>query len=179
MAIDLTQFCSTDPERPYIHKPFSRAGYTWATTGHILVRVPHDPAVPNGDKLACEKVFDPGFKTPTLALPVMEIPQPKTDECEVCEGRGHAHDCPDCTCACVECDGNGSIAQRQSIAICGVCFDVKYIRKIWALPGLLVSQPDAAKAMSFSFDGGAGLLMPLSEPWEANFTATVSTAQEA
>ena len=35
----LQAFCSTDPMRPDLTKPFARAGFTWATDGRVLVRV--------------------------------------------------------------------------------------------------------------------------------------------
>jgi hypothetical protein len=38
-ASDMKPFCSTDEIRPYLHNPFSRGDYSYATNGHIIVRV--------------------------------------------------------------------------------------------------------------------------------------------
>jgi hypothetical protein len=44
--IDLTQFCSKDKHLFSMMAPFSLAGFTWATDGSILVRVPMRSDIP-------------------------------------------------------------------------------------------------------------------------------------
>ena len=46
----LKPFCGDDPARPWLHAPFSRAEYTYATDGRIAVRVPRLPKVGESEK---------------------------------------------------------------------------------------------------------------------------------
>jgi len=53
MTIDLKLFCDpNDPVRPWLGQPFSAGAWTYATDGHIAVRVPRledvaeNPAAP-------------------------------------------------------------------------------------------------------------------------------------
>ena len=47
--IDLQQFCSKDDTRPYICKPFSFGEFSYATNGHIIVRVARRADVEEGN----------------------------------------------------------------------------------------------------------------------------------
>jgi len=50
-ADDLKKYCSKDETRPYLHEPFSRGEWTYATNGHIAVRVPKLADVPEPQKV--------------------------------------------------------------------------------------------------------------------------------
>ncbi len=46
-GLDLTPFCGTGAHRSYLHNPFASGGHTFATNGHIAIRVPaRDDAKP-------------------------------------------------------------------------------------------------------------------------------------
>lgn len=164
MEIDLQPFCDTAEIRYYLMKPFSRGGFTWATNGHILVRVPlREGVAPIEKDLAVEKIMKVHDGASFAPLPKVKFRDAPVGECELCGGRGKEHDCPDCECKCEACDGTGKEVGRGSVGVRGAIFDVKYIRMILALPGaemavgpLVVDAP-----APFRFDGGCGVVMPM------------------
>lgn len=165
--LDLQQFCGTDETRHYLMKPFSRDGFTWATNGHILVRVALRPDVPDVDKKfnqngPLKDIDGATFFRPKFDLP----PKPAKGECPTCDGRGFAHDCPDCECQCETCDGSGeSDGERLfSTSIGPKIFALNYVRQMLSLRGIeLATLPETAdeNPMLFRFDGGVGALMPM------------------
>jgi hypothetical protein len=166
MMVDLHPFCGSDEIRPYLMKPFSFGDFSYATNGHILVRVPKREGVEPPDKK-----FNPdkpladlekaSFTAPIFKLP----PQPAADtECEACDGRGYEHDCPHCECTCHACAGTGSQAAEgnYSTSYEGVNFALRYVRKMLALPGIEIAKPrDKEAPLLFRFEGGVGAVMPL------------------
>lgn len=159
--IDLTPFCEKpDGYREYLKRPFSRAGFTWATDGRILVRVPLRADVEENPKAPHAEKIIPDFAGVEFApLPAVKWPKmPERDDCVACQGRGH--ECPDCTCECVECDGMGKHMAAASVTVRGVLFNVDYIRLIMSLPGLeFTTKPKGYASSPFHFDGGIGVLM--------------------
>lgn len=170
--IDLQKFCGNEWYRPYLHKPFTRDGFTWATNGHVIVRVdPVDGVEPLSDKqplnvgatvagLEMANFFTPSFDLPPAQEPTMV-------ECAWCEGRGTVHDCPDCGCICEDCDGKKMVQSEptSSTTIGGVYFTLRYVHLICSLPGLqiahtAIAKGPALKPLLFRFDGGVGALMP-------------------
>lgn len=168
--IDLQPFCSTDPDRAYLMQPWTREGFTWATNGHILVRVPArrevvgNPEAPNAARImACHvgAEFSP--------LPAVKWPdEPERKKCEICSGSGRDPEFP--THLCFECEGDGNGFQPlTSVLIRGVPFQVKYVRMIAALPGTeFAVSPNPptenvreTKPTAFRFTGGVGALMPM------------------
>lgn len=171
--IDLKKFCGTEETRPYLHNPFSRGDFTYATNGRIMVRVPRqdgvpDVEMPDGRKLDVEKPFHEAGPRPESMMPLhLKLPETTTEECEECEGRGFEHDCPDCECPCTECDGSGQAEKDISVSIRGAIFDAKYIRLIQSLPNArFVVVPSPEGPTWFAFDGGEGLLMPMRRPFD-------------
>ncbi len=159
--LDLTPFCSTDPSRPYLGMPFNRGDLTYATNGHIAVRVPKRRDCPEG-KTAAEKVFPADPPISLRELPKYKIPRVKSEACGACDGRGYEHDCPDCTCVCIRCDGAGKCAEPISVALGGAVFDGRYIKMLLRLKSVMVpADPDPFAGMYFKFDGGEGVLMPM------------------
>lgn len=170
--LDLQKFCGTDWYRPYLHKPFSAEGFTWATNGHVIVRVDAIDGIeplPKNQSVnvaATLKGLDTAkFFSPSFNLPPEELSSDIT--CPACEGRGKEHDCPDCECVCDDCNGKGRVTDepRTSTTIGGVHFTLRYIHLISSLPGLQISHTAKAdgfenKPMIFRFDGGVGALMP-------------------
>ena len=133
MMIDLKQFCS-DETRPRIAEPWSDGNYSYATDGHILIRVPRRKDVrdakdvPDG-AIEIER-FENIFKQePKKWFPIGKIKLEKI-ECNKCEGTGLAYTCPECggkgyTSAsnkfsdyddlkCMTCDGSGTISKEQA-----------------------------------------------------------------
>lgn len=159
--VDLKKFCGTDTWRTYLHEPFSRDEYTYATNGHIIVRVPRVAEIGEVPRiLAPEKIFAPlpadGWRTLRVALPPAAPPK----ECGACYD-GYEHDCPGCTCECYECKGTGLDEPNLSTEIGGVIFDLKYIRMIAELPGVEIYVTDGKSPTFFRFEGGDGALMPM------------------
>lgn len=169
--LDLQQFCGDDEFRLWLHKPFRFGDHSFATNGHIIVRV----AARDGDgppekasgKL--EAILDEIFgrsNSLTFTPPGMvEIPPAETEECSDCEGRGVDHDCPKCQCRCLSCSGAGKSEVRISTNLAGAIFSLRYVRQIAALPGLEVAAGSAdastSTPMLFRFAGGDGALMAM------------------
>jgi hypothetical protein len=119
-------------------------------------------------------------------MPAFEIVTDRPRKCTSCEGRGYLRPChacdahPDKGCqrceghrwvpckkeaenaeACDFCDGTGKYRQRRA-HFPSHDFQPDYIEKVQALPTLEVAfGGDPAKPLSFRFEGGCGLLMPL------------------
>ncbi len=180
----------SDP-REYMRAPFSRGEWTYATNGHIAVRVPKI----DGVEILPEKHIpriEGLFKSSSDAFIDMPIlPQP--ENCQMCNGTGIAHECPDCdgdgefehglhTYKCKECDGSGQVtagyedynempcrrcagtgvARFKPVQVGVSHFDLYYLILINGLPGLKFSPGAGRMDMAyFMFDGGDGILMPM------------------
>jgi hypothetical protein len=169
-TIDLTPFCSTSKWRPYLTRPFHIDDRTYATDGLIMVRVPRSGEVELSTELVPENIVeqirqwfstigDMTFEPAALRLPAGG--PPKMVKCGACEGRGHEHDCPDCSCKCEECEGSGRVEKTVTISadIGKSVFDIEIVRKIANLPGLELSTPGEDSPLYFRFDGGEGIVM--------------------
>jgi hypothetical protein len=165
MAIDLNPFCATkldNPERPYLHNPFSDGEWTYATDGIVLVGVP----VVSGME---GSLAAPRAKANALINSIVQIPfsplsldglPPEPVACSTCNGRGRLHDCPDCECTCEDCDGK--TPKRISVRLRGTVFNAKYLRLIASLPGPLAASIAAfPNASFFRFNGGIAVLSPM------------------
>ena len=168
---NLQQFCSTDLFRPYLARPFTRNGFTWATNGHVIVRVAERAdALPIEEDVNTEKVLD-GIDAVTFYKPSFKLPE-GTDKnaavCESCEGRGHLHDCPNCECECDECNATGRITPRYSTKIGSRFYSLEYMRMILSLPNIELSivgdEEPKFSIMFFRFDGGVGAVMNRDAP---------------
>lgn len=167
--MDLLPFCATgrDAEiRSFLAVPWSLGDYTYATNGHILVRVARDAsAPPNADNkfaTSFRKAFLPGFERQlaerTFApLPGWRvIPADPGRPCDPCEGDD-----------CEICGGDGVIGQRDEIAAFPTQqFSLGYIGMIAPLPQLTVAFGGGASshidsALMFRFEHGVGALMPI------------------
>ena len=169
--IDLKPFCGTEETRSYIMQPFSRGDFTYATDGHICVRVARlidasEQDKPNVTKLPWEALAAANFvPAPAFNLPAKA--DPTFEPCDCYQGK--IHDCPDCECECETCDGSGTIKNdddnNKSVGLLGISFARKYVRLLETLPGLQVATIgglyDGIVGLAFKFDGGHGLLMPL------------------
>ena len=179
-TINLETFC--DPERPELARPFSIDAWTYATNGHVLVRVTRrddvaeNPNAPNPSRL-CETVKRPRRYKP---LPEIELSEPFEFEkeleclwlkCGSCRGRGKIHDCPDCRCECPKCSGTGqcptcngtgkyTVKDFKRTRIGSVPYQSKFLSWLQSLPDLEIGPPHRKDPLAFRFHGGEGLLMP-------------------
>src|ERR1041385_6499269 len=145
IKMDLTKFCAADPFRSYLSKPFSHGKFTYATNGHIIVRVARREDVPEIEQQGnwnkpFEGMEDTKFSPLATVSPLPSVPQTVEDDCTACDGRGHEHECPDCSCTCEECGGTGRCAEepRITVSLRGGTFQLKYALMMLGLPDLLV-----------------------------------------
>lgn len=167
--MDLTKYCGNDPFRPYLNKPFSHGDFSYATNGHIMVRVPRRDDIPEqtkeGNWNAPMGALEGATFAPVPHKPVPDIPAAKQVDCLSCDGRGREHECPRCKCQCEECGGTGKnmLHPKISTTLRGGTFDLRYVAMVLDLPNveLMTNKADAEKPMLFKFDGGYGALMPM------------------
>jgi hypothetical protein len=127
----------SQPEHPKMCGPFSFGLYSYATNGHVLVRVPRLADVPEWDALneKAAVMFDgvgPDIVAALAEIP--DFPQPEPETCTVCKGVGKISKCPECDgdgevmlendyneyeCECQTCGGDGSVSGNATI--CSSC----------------------------------------------------------
>lgn len=168
--IDLQKFCSR-ASRYEINKPWSRGDYTYATDGHILVRVPRIADIPENDKAPdTSKLFAEAIERTDYKWIVAPLVHPEYAECGYCE-KG--------VCdgeSCYECHGEGEVEQRVThrFKVAGKTLGLSsiYLAKICELPNAEIgltkaaadswtTPPPKVKPVMFRFSGGDGLLMPV------------------
>ena len=161
--IDLQKFCCKPHDNRYnLEHPFSRGEWTYATNGHIAVRVPRvADSFDNKDSPAAETLSWPTAGMKFTAAPKIEIPRLKEWECQTCDGRGSKHDCPDCNCSCDVCFGTGQQIEKISVGVGPSVFNARYVSLALALPNLEFGPLHKIEPVPFRFDGGQGLLMPM------------------
>lgn len=188
-TIDLQSFCAKDDVRSYLLQPFVIGGHTYATNGHIAVRVPGgepDPEqrLPEHVREAVLKMFATEY---TDFEPLPQIPAPTT--CPDCNGAGTVEEaeCDDCNGAgefahgsheyeCKECDGTGTVRDVecnnrdcrggelfQPMRVGAAFFDVRYLHRIAQLPSARIRVVGPEAFAAFVFDGGEGRVMPCRE----------------
>lgn len=170
----LRSFCGSDPRCSITYRPWSVGAYSYATNGRIIVRVPRLDDVPPPDDAKIEKTaaqIDEWLAklddTPRVAVPRIEIPKGRSWTCDKCDGRGFEHDCPDCNCECTDCEA-GTCHQPVMVAWRGTHVSRDMWRLIAALPGSRIASspplPPIYDHVSFAFDGGVGIVLPMRKP---------------
>jgi hypothetical protein len=94
--MDLTQFCGKQEryERYGINKPFSQGGWTYATEGHVCIRVPRIQGIPEQGKPEAYKLFDDAEqRTVMMWQPLPEFVL-TVEDCDYCHGKGYLKLCP-------------------------------------------------------------------------------------
>lgn len=168
--LDLQQFCSEEPYRFNLHKPFSDGEFSYATDGIVAIRVARRDAIAATADAKLPRVLEKYFalmdKT-TFTIPSLDLPNDQETEtqsaCSSCDGRGKEHECPDCTCTCDDCHGSGVETSEETISVdrFGRIFRLKYLRQVLALPGIEVEESlPSVQPVLFRFHGGVGCLMP-------------------
>ena len=164
---ELARFCSTDETRINIVTPWSKDEYSFATNGHLIVRVPRLVDVPERDAAPSgDKLFP--YKEPPewVRLSDMEIPEAVRADCSECNGdKTIMHDdCSDCNGHnCPECNGKGEvIVDRIPVPVGTGHFQLAYLHMLKELPNCKIGpNADPMDHAVFQFDGGDGLLMPM------------------
>lgn len=167
MTIDLQSFCST--RRAEVDHPFTIGAYTYATDGYIAVRVLALPDARTEGPIGVVKYFKDIDGLEFVSVLIANLPPAggkRNVECLDCDGRGKEHDCPNCHCKCESCGGSGKILvdddQDTSVEFRGIAYGLVLFRRVLALPGLSWERlPQTREPTRFRFDGGFGLLMPL------------------
>jgi hypothetical protein len=166
------QFASDASNRYDLSEPFVKSGYLWATDGRICVRykTAESDTVPKGEK----NILDP---SDTFRQFKMDGDFVVTDKsyttvpcwacgecghccCEVCSGA----DDDDVVCDCDCCNGSGTVHFPREVKIGSATVATKYDVLMRTLPNLRIAIPQPGEELnpiSFVFDGGEGLLMPL------------------
>jgi hypothetical protein len=163
--INLEMFC--DPSRPELAQPFSIGAWTYASNGHVLVRVPRrddvaERAAPDASRLFPADAPKPRYKP----APKFTIPErfEREEKCWRCRGTGkrHGEHCPTCQCEdCAQCSGTGKITRLETVKIGYALYWAKYIGWLQSLPRLeLAKHRGGAEPLQFRFDGGEGLVVP-------------------
>ena len=164
----LKQFCGDDDTREILKQPSSQDDWTWATDGRMVVRVPRMADVPEVERYPkCSMVFGQ-YQPDGDWQPLPKIPPQESSECSCskCHGSGECR-CKNCQCKhlCGVCDGSGQITVTTKTVIGKRSLNDFFLRKLALLPKIEVntSGDNPESPMSFRFDGGCGLLMPMSE----------------
>ena len=161
--IDLQQFCPKWAFSEWMEKPFSRAGYTWATDGKMMVRMPLREDVPEHPQAAHAERVWPAEWPSTWRQPLRsKLPSAEMVSCDVCSGRGVKHKCPACTCTCETCGGGGHLEVQCAVAVGAIAIPLRHARLIVGLDWVELSPPQADDALLlFRFDGGEGIVTRL------------------
>ena len=174
--IDLKPFCETYETPLCLTKPFSRGDFTYAADGRVCIRVARREEVPeqeNHDRPDILKLpWDVDRKYMPLITPPLPSQSVQTELCGCFDG--FEHDCPDCKCVCEACNGTGHQTidsdANISIDVLGIPFDLSLVRLIASLPNLQIALAIAnwrdILIIAFTFDEGAGFLMPLSRRYK-------------
>ena len=151
---DLMKFCG-GKNQVMLATPFSIGEFTYATNGHILVRVPRLADIPERTDAPppakVEEVFN-HYKGDYQPIPA--VGPIKTKSCPVCKGTGKVQTCP-------ECDGTGKIVKTESVDAAGRKYDKKYLLMLKKLPGCKLAVGKELDPAHFIFDDGDGVIMPM------------------
>jgi len=156
---ELKRFCVDGDDIRYgLQQPWTRDGYTWASNGYLVVRVPAIAEVPDNEKApSIAKLFSE-TAPPGEWVAVPTVAAPELDGGDVCYGDGQ-HEC-DCghLHECGTCNGSGEVrAKALAIAVGNSNFADRYLHMIqgWEIA------PNGKKAAWIRKDDALGLLMPM------------------
>jgi hypothetical protein len=158
MPIDLTQFCIPSDYWDSVRlrslgKPFRIGDKAYASEGRVIVEVEAGDTQANewAPNSSAQKIMLGWTDGEWSRLP--ELPEPQTEECTTCCGSDGG---------CDDCHSTGLQPKTIVVQIGKRLIDAKLLRLIATLPGLLINEDgDPLSPMSFKFDGGRGLLMPM------------------
>ena len=159
--MDLQKFCAS-PDDCYhnnMSKPYSRGDYTYATNGHVLIRVPRINRIPEIPKAPSADKLWPVSKLTDYEIPAFSTPAFRP--CPYCEGEGKWGN----GVTCDECEGEKQLPDVKAIDVGPACYSDHYLTLIKELPELKF-YPQKTDEYTyppayFTFNGGEGLLMPI------------------
>jgi hypothetical protein len=148
---DLKPFCiSTDWGRVELEEPFSHGLFSYATNGHILIRVPRLADVTSEKGPTSDDLFVRA-QSPAEWIDVPDPGPALFDRCDCCGGQPGG---------CDECDWTGRFEPFTPVRVGDQFFQAKYLRLLRTLPGVKIGPTFEMYAARFQFDGGDGLIMP-------------------
>ena len=175
---DLRKFCGEGGLTFDDRRPFALGGFCWATDACILVRVPYEgpDSVPRPGEVKFPdawiawngKIGPPTgkFQSDGEFVPLLPDPAIQSVACWVCDsGRYICNACDDdqkCPC----CYGVGKVYWPRTMFIGTAKIQTRYYELIRTLPNptfVIPGPGDELNSISFRFDGGEGLLMPLAK----------------
>ena len=153
----LQQFCAGEGDiRYYLRAPFNQGAHTYATNGHIAIRVPRMEGFEEREEQKIKMLFATAPKLQLVSLP--EIPPVTMKVCSWCDGSGKYH--VDRPYKCDVCRGSGQEEDVISVPIGAAVVANKCAAMIASLPNAKIGIPqDATSPITFTFDGGEGLVM--------------------
>ena len=176
---DLSLFCASEQfGRTNLTTPFSRGNWTYATDGKVMVRIPRRADIPErGDAPHVERIWPK--EVPLQFVPVVptRLPEREYVQCDMCDGRGSRHDCPDCQCRCEECQGEGLLEEAVAIGVGPELVTRRVAELLMALPDAEIA-PMAGAVMQFRFRGGDGIFTTLKPHTDRPVIGRI-TAEEA
>lgn len=127
----LKKFCSFDRDREHLCQPFSMGGFSFATNGHIIVRIPRvdvvaeNPVAIERLKRSIDELFPENFHPKDHAFVPVEKFKAKKEACSECKAYGQVVEC-------LECEGEGgldfeSARGREYNVVCGECNGEGYL----------------------------------------------------
>jgi hypothetical protein len=166
---ELMPFCGAGTLSLAIHSrsnnPWSRGDHTFATNGHIIVRVPRLEGIEENDAAPdVSKALEHGEAKEWFPLSEIKIPKYSGFVCPECDGSGKEDDeCEKCGHQknCEGCGGTGKIDRITPVAVGEVSFQAKYLALIKNLPNCRIAPSGPETQAQFIFDGGDGSLMPM------------------
>jgi len=161
-TIDLQLFCADDAIQTRLATPFSRGDWTYATDGHIAVRVPRRPDVPDRDDAPdVERVFAATGYDPLKARLIQPttLPPPEIVTCWRCIGGGVHRRGRKRKVTCEECNGAGTTRADEAVRIGDRLCARQCAERLAFLPDLHMDSSDLI--LAFRFAGGEALVSPL------------------
>lgn len=153
---ELKTFCSD--WRPLLEEPWSDMGFSFASDGMILVRIP-EIAGATSHQNNLSKLWNYLVASPRMVSlpPLLEVKAKL--ECDICRGSGISK------CSCSHCQGHECECMEKSanFMIIGTRrLRLDLLSKIAALPNLKIQMDGGEESPAkFTFDGGDGLIMPM------------------
>jgi hypothetical protein len=127
---ELQQFCADETDlRDCLREPWSRGEFSYATNGHIMIRVARIANVDeNANAPDAERVIAGAQQTDFV--PVPKCKKPPDVECETC----HGHGVHGCGCGtehdCGNCEGKGTVENLDFMAVGNTTFAQRYLAMI-------------------------------------------------
>ncbi len=159
-AADLQKFCAApDDIREGMRQPWSRGKYTYATNGHILLRVARLGDVPENERAPDAAWMIAKIEPPSYWMPVPPATMPPDVKCDECDGTGviEGEGPDDDSIDCEWCGHTGMMRKRIGVAVADAFFDQGYLSMIqgWKIA------PNGFKPAWIRSGNIIGLLMPM------------------